>query len=160
MTRYTTWASPLGELLLAGTAAESGIALTGLALPGGPAVRIEPDWVSDASAFAPVVARLAAYFAGERIEFGSEFAVPGTEFQRQVWHELDRIPYGTTTGYREIAARIGRPTAARAVGAAVGANPLLIVRPCHRVVGAGGQLTGYAGGLAAKRRLLELEGAR
>ncbi len=159
MTLYTTWAGPLGELLLAGEPTGSGVALTAVALPDGPPVAIGPEWVADPGVFAPVVARLAAYFAGERVDFDLEFGVTGTEFQQRVWRELDLIGYGETTVYGEIAERIGRPAAARAVGAAVGANPLLIVRPCHRVVGAGGHLTGYAGGLAAKQRLLALEGS-
>ncbi|KZM75826.1 methylated-DNA--[protein]-cysteine S-methyltransferase [Nocardia terpenica] len=101
-----------------------------------------------------------AEFGGERAGVGLELGGGGSEFQRRVWEALDAVPYGTTVTYGEIAARIGAPRAAvRAVGAAIGANPLMIVRPCHRVVGANGALTGYAGGVERKQRLLELEHA-
>lgn len=105
------------------------------------------------------VRQLDAYFAGERRDFDLLLAPGGTEFQRQVWRQLARIPHGETISYAELARRVGRPTAWRAVGAANGRNPLPIVLPCHRVVGSDGRLTGYAGGLAAKRQLLTLEGA-
>lgn len=87
-------------------------------------------------------------------------ALEGTDFQKSVWNAIVQIPYGTTLSYRELAARIGRPEAVRAVGGAVGANPVPIVVPCHRVLGSDGKLTGFAGGLNVKERLLELEGAR
>lgn len=109
---------------------------------------------------APVVAQLADYFAGTRRSFDLALAPRGTAFQRRVWDELSRIPAGETISYRELAARIGRPSAARAVGRANGTNPIPIVVPCHRVIGANGTLTGYAGGLPAKETLLALEGAR
>lgn len=101
--------------------------------------------------------QLTEYFAGERTTFDLPLDLRGTDFQRAVWEELRTVPYGGTVGYGELAASIGRPTAARAVGAAVGRNPVSIVVPCHRVVGADGSLTGFAGGLDAKRTLLALE---
>lgn len=102
--------------------------------------------------------QLQEYFAGRRRHFDLPLALRGTDFQRQVWSALRSIPWGSTRSYGDIARAIGRPRAVRAVGAANGANPLPIVLPCHRVIGAGGALTGYAGGLARKRRLLALEG--
>jgi methylated-DNA-[protein]-cysteine S-methyltransferase len=108
---------------------------------------------------APVVAALARWFAGELRTFDLALAPAGTPFQQRVWAELVRIPYGTTISYAELARRIGAPQAVRAVGRANGANPIPIVVPCHRVIGADGTLTGYAGGLEKKRALLAL-GAR
>lgn len=102
--------------------------------------------------------QLAEYFAGERTEFDLPLASDGTEFQKKVWSELHRIPYGETASYGDIARRLGyEPGISRAVGAANGANPIPIVVPCHRVIGADGSLTGYAGGLERKRILLDLE---
>ncbi|MDQ3034880.1 MAG: methylated-DNA--[protein]-cysteine S-methyltransferase [Myxococcota bacterium] len=101
--------------------------------------------------------QLADYFAGARLELDLPIALEGTAFQREVWSALRAIPYGTCVGYAAIAARIGRPRAVRAVGAANGRNPLSIVVPCHRVIGSDGALTGYAGGLSRKRWLLALE---
>jgi methylated-DNA-[protein]-cysteine S-methyltransferase len=103
--------------------------------------------------------QLRAYFAGELREFDLPLDLHGTDFQRRVWRELQRIPYGETRSYSQIAAAIGAPQAVRAVGAANGANPIPIVVPCHRVIGAGGKLVGYGGGLPLKQRLLALEGA-
>ncbi|MGH4035759.1 methylated-DNA--[protein]-cysteine S-methyltransferase [Actinomycetota bacterium Odt1-20B] len=164
MTVYTTLASPIGELLLVGeasAAAPGGTALVSLSVPGqkGGAV-VQDDWVEDAAAFGEIAGQLTAYFAGERTSFDIEYVASGTEFRRRVWDALDAIPYGETLSYGEIAARIGASRAAvRAVGTAIGANPLLVVRPCHRVIGADGSLTGYAGGLERKERLLVHEGA-
>jgi methylated-DNA-[protein]-cysteine S-methyltransferase len=104
------------------------------------------------------IAQLEEYFAGERKEFDLPLDVRGTTFQKQVWEQLLAIPYGKTRSYGEIATRLGKPTASRAVGAANGRNPLSIVVPCHRVIGMSGALTGFAGGLEVKRVLLELEG--
>jgi methylated-DNA-[protein]-cysteine S-methyltransferase len=103
--------------------------------------------------------QLLAYFAGNLRRFKLPLDLQGTEFQKSVWRELQKIPYGETRSYAQIAAAIGTPTAVRAVGAANGANPVAIVVPCHRVIGSGGKLTGYGGGLPLKKRLLELEGA-
>ena len=105
-------------------------------------------------------AQLDEYFAGQRREFDLPLSPVGTEHQQRVWQELLRIPFGTTITYSELAQRIGNPKSVRAVGRANGANPIWIVIPCHRVVGADGSLTGYAGGVEVKRKLLELEGAR
>jgi methylated-DNA-[protein]-cysteine S-methyltransferase len=103
---------------------------------------------------------LREYFAGKRKEFTIELAPKGTPFQLAVWNELLKIPYGRTISYSELAARIGRPAAVRAVGAANGANPIPVIIPCHRVIGANGTLTGYGGGLERKQWLLALEGER
>ena len=103
---------------------------------------------------------LVEYFSGTRHEFDDLSLAPeGTFFQKSVWNELRRIPYGTTTTYGDLARRVGRPSAARAVGAANGQNPIGIIQPCHRVIGADGRLTGFAGGLAMKAWLLRHEGA-
>ncbi|MET9913648.1 methylated-DNA--[protein]-cysteine S-methyltransferase [Streptomyces sp. NPDC006476] len=154
---WTRVDSPLGPLLL--TADPAG-ALTSVSVPGqknGPAV--QEGWRHEPAAFRAAEEQLAAYFAGELKEFRLAFSTAGSEFRERVWNALDSVPYGASTTYGEIAARIGAPRAAvRAVGGAIGANPLLIVRPCHRVIGANGSLTGYAGGLERKVRLLTLEG--
>ncbi|MBX6769589.1 MAG: methylated-DNA--[protein]-cysteine S-methyltransferase [Actinomadura rubrobrunea] len=107
--------------------------------------------------FATAAAQLAAYFAGEPTEFDLPLALHGTPFQRRVWTALQKIPYGETVSYGELAQEIGRPTAARAVGLANGRNPICIIVPCHRVVGSTGSLTGYGGGIERKRYLLDLE---
>jgi methylated-DNA-[protein]-cysteine S-methyltransferase len=151
---YTMVASPVGELLLT---AEDG-QLTGLFMPA-EAHAPPPGALRDDGAFAPTRRELEEYFAGERHAFDLPVAPSGTPFQQRVWEELQRIGYGTTISYGELAARIGRPGAARAAGAANGANPVSIVIPCHRVIGSTGTLTGYGGGLEAKRFLLELERA-
>ena len=103
--------------------------------------------------------QLRAYFAGERQDFDLPLDFRGTEFQRRVWHALLTIPFGETRSYRDIASQLGRPSATRAVGAANGRNPIPIVAPCHRVIGANGSLTGFGGGLENKAFLLDLEGA-
>lgn len=108
---------------------------------------------------AHVAVQIREYFAGQRTTFEIETDPSGTEFQRRVWHALATIPFGETQGYAELARRIGSPTASRAVGRANGANPIPIVIPCHRVIGANGDLTGYGGGLERKEVLLRLEGA-
>ncbi len=156
--RYTMVSGPFGELLVA---TEDGEALSRVWLP--PA-RPEDGWIRDDGLAVLAAARrqLGEYFAGERTEFSLPLAARGTAFQRKVWDALRRIEYGTTRSYGQIADEIGAPGAARAVGAANHDNPLAIVVPCHRVVGANGALVGYAGGLDQKRTLLELEtmGAR
>ncbi|MFD4988452.1 methylated-DNA--[protein]-cysteine S-methyltransferase [Streptomyces sp. NPDC058372] len=162
MTAYwTTHAGPLGALLL--TCDATG-ALTSLTVPGAPGAKgvPAPGAVHDEAPFAQARHELDEYFAGDRDHFTLRLGTPpATPFRARVWAALDEIPYGTTVSYGQLAARIGatRP-AVRAVGGAVGANPLLVVRPCHRVVGADGSLTGYAGGLERKTWLLGLEGAR
>ena len=148
--RFSVYASPIGDLVLTGDAqALAGIDLHGRRPPAG-AIR-------DDAAFAAVRAQLDAYFAGALTEFDLPLAARGTAFQRRVWSALRSIPYGATVSYGELARRIGAPTAARAVGLANGANPIPIVVPCHRVIGADGSLTGFGGGLARKRWLLAHE---
>lgn len=116
--------------------------------------------VRDARPFAAVVVQLEEYFAGQRTAFDLDVAPEGTPFRQAVWDRLRAIPYGQTRTYGQLAEELGRPGAARAVGLANGANPIGIVVPCHRVVGADGSLTGYGGGLERKRRLLDLEQER
>lgn len=117
-------------------------------------------WEPDDDAFADVVAQLSAYFAGDLTEFDVDLEMVGTDFQRRVWQALLTIPYGQTRSYGEIAAQIGSPGASRAVGLANGHNPVGIIVPCHRVIGANGSLTGYGGGLHRKKALLDLEKSR
>lgn len=116
-----------------------------------------PEVVRDEERLRPVARALACWFAGELREFDLRLAPAGTPFQKRVWAELVRIPYGATITYGELARRLGDPRAVRAVGRANGANPIPIVVPCHRVIGADGTLTGYAGGLERKQALLALE---
>ncbi|PWI14585.1 cysteine methyltransferase [Streptomyces sp. Act143] len=157
-TRWTTVESPVGPLLL--TADPNG-ALTSLSVPGQKNGRVvQEGWQHDPGPFRDAEEQLAAYFAGELKEFRLELRAEGTAFRERVWAALDDVPYGATVTYGEIAARIGAARAAvQAVGGAIGANPLLILRPCHRVIGADGAMTGYAGGLQRKTALLTLEGA-
>jgi methylated-DNA-[protein]-cysteine S-methyltransferase len=165
MTLYTTTDSPLGELLLVGeesATAKGGTALASLSLPDQKTRAVVQDgWIEKPEAFSGIAAQLRAYFDGELTRFDIEYVAGGTDFQRRVWTALEAIPYGTTLTYGAVAERIGAPRAVvRAVGAAIGRNPLLVVRPCHRVVGAGGALTGYAAGIERKRHLLDLERVR
>ncbi|MDG4861648.1 methylated-DNA--[protein]-cysteine S-methyltransferase [Streptomyces sp. T-3] len=161
MTACTTITSPLGELLLVGEEGDSGFTLTSLSITGqknAPAMR--PDWRQDAEPFTDVIRQLEAYFTGELTRFEIEFTVRGTDFQRRVWRSLEEIPYGTTTTYGALAGQLGLARERiQAVGAAIGANPLLLVRPCHRVIGADGSMRGYAAGVERKVRLLTHEGA-
>jgi methylated-DNA-[protein]-cysteine S-methyltransferase len=162
MTVYTTMDSPLGELLLVGeesATAKGGIALASLSVPGQKyGAAVQDNWSEDAEAFTEIVSQLRSYFDSRLTRFDIEYVGGGSDFQQRVWKALEAIPYGTTLSYGDIATRIGAPRAAvRAVGTAIGANPLLVVRPCHRVIGASGALTGYAGGLERKRQLLDLE---
>lgn len=151
---YCYFDTPIGELLLAGDAD----ALAMIGFPEGKMRREpEPDWIYNEKPFAEAIRQLCEYFDGKRQEFDLPLRLQGTEFQLLVLDELRRIPYGKTTSYGDIAARIGRPKAVRAVGAANGRNPIPIVVPCHRVIGAGGDLTGFGGGLGTKEALLRLE---
>ena len=146
--------TPIGELLLAG---EDG-ALSMVGFPKGSMRREpEPDWIFNEKPLADARAQLGEYFAGDRKEFDLPLKLNGTEFQVSVLEALLKIPYGQTTSYGEIARRIGRPKAVRAVGAANGRNPIPIVVPCHRVIGVTGDLTGFGGGLDTKEALLRLE---
>jgi methylated-DNA-[protein]-cysteine S-methyltransferase len=158
MTLYTWIDSPLGRILLV----SEGEQLTGLHFEHEKYFpRIGDDWLE--SPGAPVLTLAARqvreYFAGERERFELPFAPAGTPFQQRVWRALLQIPCGATTTYGDIARRIGMPRSMRAVGAAIGRNPISIIVPCHRVVGRSGALTGYAGGLERKRALLERERA-
>jgi methylated-DNA-[protein]-cysteine S-methyltransferase len=159
-TVHTVHPSPLGDLLLTGSVSPAGHTLTALSLPGrcpAPAVRPEDR---DDRPFTEAHRQLDAYFTGRLTRFGLPLAAPGSPFQQAVWRALDEIPYGTTSTYGELAARLGVPRSGlRAVGRALGANPLLLVRPCHRVIGADGSPRGYAGGAERKRWLLTHEGA-
>ena len=164
MNVYTTMPSPVGELLLAGRQAQTGrdsIALTQVSMPRWRNASAVPGhWRLAPAAFAEVTRQLTDYFAGQRRVFDLELAPAGTEFQQLVWRSLDAIGYGTTTTYGALAGRLGVPRGRiQAVGAAIGANPLAIVRPCHRVIGADGTMRGYAGGVERKQQLLALEGA-
>jgi methylated-DNA-[protein]-cysteine S-methyltransferase len=151
---YTTIESPIGELLLLG----DGRVLRGLYMQEGrKPIAIAPDWERSEVPFAAVTAQLEEYFAGRRDTFEVPLELRGTPFELRVWNALQEIPYGETMGYGELARRIGQPTAARAVGLANGRNPIGVIVPCHRVIGANGSLTGYGGGLERKRILLELE---
>ena len=152
---YTRITSPLGPLLAAGT----GTALHYLYFPQGPkAQTAKPDWQEDPGPFRALADQLESYFAKERRSFDLPLVPLGTEFQRQVWDYLAGIPYGETRTYGAIARELQKPGASRAVGLANGANPLPILLPCHRVIGADGTLTGFGGGMAAKEYLLRLEG--
>ena len=154
--RYATLDSPLGPVLVAGDAA--GLRHISF-LAGTRALQPPAGWVRDEAPLAEALRQLRAYFAGAQRDFDLPLAPQGTAFQQCVWRALREIPYGETTSYGELARRIGRPSASRAVGAANGRNPLPIVVPCHRVIGATGRLTGYAGGLHLKEGLLALEQA-
>jgi methylated-DNA-[protein]-cysteine S-methyltransferase len=164
MTVYTAIDSPLGELLLVGeesATAKGGTALASLSLPGQKGAAVVRDgWRRDPAAFEEIGGQLTSYFDGRLTRFEIEYVFGGTEFQRRVWRALEEIPYGATATYGEIAERVGTSAVGvRAVGTAIGRNPLLVVRPCHRVIGSDGALRGYAGGLERKERLLGLEGA-
>ena len=148
--------SPVGPLLLI----SDGTALVGLYTAGHHPSWSRVDGIEDASPFREVSAQLDHYFAGKLSHFDLPLRLNGTPFQQSVWAELMAIPYGTTISYRELAARIGNPRAIRAVGGANGKNPVSIIVPCHRVIGADGGLTGYGGGLDCKRWLLTHEHAR
>jgi methylated-DNA-[protein]-cysteine S-methyltransferase len=152
--RYTRMESPIGELLLLG----DGQTLCGLYMQAGrKPIGIARNWESAPTAFADVQAQLSEYFAAQRTSFEVPLAMAGTPFQLSVWRALQDIPYGETISYGELARRIEHPSASRAVGMANGCNPISLIVPCHRVIGANGTLTGYGGGIERKRLLLDLE---
>lgn len=156
MTRFARFRTPLGTLV----AIAAGGTLVGLHFEDGRhAPPVAPQWREDPyhSPLRECAEQLADYFAGKRLCFDLPVAPRGTPFQQRVWREIARVPFGETITYAELAARAGSPGSARAAGAATGRNPLAIVVPCHRIVGANGALIGYAGGLARKERLLDLE---
>ncbi len=146
--------SPVGRILLQG----DGHSLTGLFLTnhkGWPG--LDPRWTESDSSFTAARAQLTEYFAGQRQRFDLPLKLAGTPFQEDVWRELVKIPFGTTITYAELAQRVGNPPAQRAVGNANGRNPISIIVPCHRVIGADGKLTGYGGGIDNKKWLLAWE---
>jgi methylated-DNA-[protein]-cysteine S-methyltransferase len=156
MEHVTVFESPVGRIVLV----SDGTALTALLFDDGRAAGPSARRAGAHAVAAPLAQarrELAEYFAGRRKTFSVPLAPGGTPFQRRVWEELRRIPYGATASYREIARAVGSPGAVRAVGAACARNPIAIVVPCHRVIGSDGSLTGYAAGLARKRTLLALE---
>ncbi len=156
MMQYRTIDSPIGPLTLAGR----GGVLSHLRMVDQTYEPSRADWSPDPKSFDDIVEQLAAYFAGDLTDFDIRLDLAGTGFQQRVWKALLTIPYGETRSYGQIAQQIGAPGSARAVGLANGHNPIAIVVPCHRVIGAGGSLTGYGGGLDRKRTLLDLEKRR
>jgi len=154
MTYYTLHNTPAGELLLM----SDGETVTGIHWTVfRRAPRVSADWTENKEVFKDVIAQLDEYFAGKRQTFDLKIAFAGTPFQQSVWKELQKIPFGAHTSYQAIAETIGKPKAVRAVGTAVGSNPICIVVPCHRVLATSGKLGGYAGGLDSKRALLTTE---
>lgn len=151
---FTYAASPLGSFLLAG----DGTSITLASFPDGPKRRLpQPGWIEDQARLRCASQQVEEYFSGKRKSFDLPLDPTGTPFQQSVWRYLVGIPYGTTFTYGQVAAQLDKPTACRAVGAANGANPLPLLIPCHRLLGAKGQLTGFGGGLAAKRWLIDFE---
>jgi|SRR5579864_147689 len=153
---HHTISSPIGDLLLVGDAD----ALHGVYFQSGPHPhKPDKDWQAGDKPFKETIHQLKAYFAGRLQRFDLPLEPQGTEFQMQVWRALRTIPYGKTWSYGQLAERVRRPKASRAVGAANGQNPIPVIIPCHRVIGADGSLTGFGGGLPIKRKLLAIEGA-
>jgi methylated-DNA-[protein]-cysteine S-methyltransferase len=152
--QYTTFDSPIGELLLVGD--EHGLHRLDMQ-EGRRPTAIDPRWTRSEAPFEEVERQLSEYFDGTRRSFELPLALAGSEFELRVWRALCEIPYGETTSYGAIARRIEAPGAARGVGVANGRNPIAVIVPCHRVIGADGTLTGYGGGLERKRLLLDLE---
>lgn len=151
---YCYHSSPVGSLLLAGDG--DGLRLIAFEQERHP-VSPEPGWIEDPTPLRRTMTYLDAYFNGKKPKVRVPAVLTGTPFQLAVWSVLQDIPYGETCSYGEVARQVGKPAAARAVGAAVGQNPIPILIPCHRVVGASGALTGFGGGLGVKRTLLALE---
>jgi methylated-DNA-[protein]-cysteine S-methyltransferase len=151
---YCHYHSPIGKLLLIGC---DGV-LEELHFPNSQEKKTIPDdWQYNEASFEEALSQLTEYFAGKRQNFDLKISPEGTAFQKMVWQELQNIPFGKTVCYGDIAERIGKPKASRAVGMANGKNPLPIVVPCHRVIGKNGSLTGFGGGLEIKKQLLKLE---
>ena len=151
--KYALLDSPIGELMMAGENKLEIIAF--------PKSNTRPvpgkEWSLDPEWFSPVIKQLTAYFDGRQHEFEIEMELKGTDFQKKVWNELAKVPYGQTISYGELASRIGNPSASRAVGMANAKNPIPIIIPCHRVIGKDGSLTGFGGGLDVKQSLIDLE---
>jgi len=156
MSNFCHFESPIGRLLLT----SDGAALTGLYMLPTKKAALTDGWIEGTTArpLSAAIRQLREYFAGSRRAFDLPLRLHGTSFQSSVWRELHGIPFGRTWTYAELARRIGKPAASRAVGLANGANPISIIVPCHRVIGSDGSLTGYGGGLERKRWLLEHEG--
>jgi len=152
---WTTMKTPFGELFIAGRDGRLTDVLFRRSRKGFPG----PLWERSDKQFVEVKKQLKEYFSGKRKKFDLKLAPEGTPFQLAAWRQLRRIPYGKTISYGEQARRIGNSKASRAVGGANGENPISIIVPCHRVIGADGRLTGFGGGIGLKRKLLELEGA-
>jgi methylated-DNA-[protein]-cysteine S-methyltransferase len=152
--QYRSMDSPIGPLLLA--ADEQGLRFL-LFARGRKTAQAQPEWEEDRGLLKEPVRQLTAYFAGKLRGFDLPVAPQGTKFQTEVWRALCDIPYGETTSYGELAKRIRKPNAVRAVGLANGSNPIAIIIPCHRVIGSNGSLVGYGGGLPIKQALLALE---
>ena len=152
--KYTAMESPIGPLLLAGD--ESGLHLVYF-VNGRRPMSTPSAWIEDKKPFKEAVRQLKTYFDGKLTNFDLPLVLDGTEFQLLVWRNLQKIPYGETVSYGQLAKRIGSPDAARAVGLANGSNPIPIIIPCHRVIGSNGDLTGFGGGLPIKKKLLALE---
>ncbi len=152
---YEITESPIGPILLAGN--EKGLKRL-IFLKGKKRIEIPSDWIENKEYFREAARQLEDYFSGKLESFDLELALEGTDFQKSVWKALCEIPYGETRTYKEIAVSIGKPKAYRAVGLANNRNPIAIIIPCHRVIGADGKLTGYASGLDIKEFLLRLEG--
>jgi methylated-DNA-[protein]-cysteine S-methyltransferase len=151
---YSTWQSPIGELMGVG----DGRALHGLYMQHGRSpAQVGPGWERADEPLAVARGQLEEYFAGCRRGFDLPLEMAGSQFEQRVWQALREIPYGETASYGEIARRVGEADAARAVGVANARNPIALIVPCHRVIGADGSLTGYGGGLDRKRLLLDLE---
>ncbi|MDR0182790.1 methylated-DNA--[protein]-cysteine S-methyltransferase [Lysobacter arvi] len=157
MIRYATMPSPVGPLLLA--ASDGGLHLIEFQNPRHPMSRCEAWEPRECDVIRAAASQLDAYFDGRRRDFDLPLAPRGTAFQLEVWRTLASIPYGETISYAQLAQRVGKPSAMRAVGAANGRNPLPLVLPCHRVIGSNGSLTGFGGGLPTKEYLLRMEGA-
>ncbi|HYP07917.1 MAG TPA: methylated-DNA--[protein]-cysteine S-methyltransferase [Bryobacteraceae bacterium] len=151
---FTEIDSPVGRLLLGG--GDDYLSLVWFQSGKRP-MTPDPAWRQDAAPFRRSIEEFKEYFAGRLQSFTTALRPEGTAFQKRVWEELQRIPYGETISYGQLAERIGNPKASRAVGLANGSNPISIVVPCHRVIGASGKLTGYGGGLTIKEKLLALE---
>ena len=150
---YTTLPSPLGEIVIT----SDGAAITGLYLPGNSGYKTAKAGTNNPKLFKQAAGQLKEYFTGKRTGFDLSLAPKATEFQKQVWAALRKIPHGKTTSYGALAKKLGKPTASRAIGNANGKNPICIIIPCHRVIAANGKLGGYNGGLKAKEWLLAHE---
>lgn len=152
--KYTIMESPVGKLLLAGD--DSGLQKIQFEKN----IKINQNWQKDDKYFTETIRELNEYFSGQRKQFDIKLNLQGTEFQKQAWQQLQKIEYGKTKFYAQVAEEMNRPKAARAVGLANNRNPIPIIIPCHRVIGKNGNLTGFAGGLDVKKKLLDLESGK